>query len=152
MRCRLTMTMWNTASATCVDWWVERLFSWWYWSRSHQKMQLNWYCPVSLHGLAPIFLISIFFLSEFCVCFQICGVLAIMLGLFIVVFPLSYHIATLMGSALYSVAGYFLIIAGLAVIVVAFVGCCGAKYENKYLLGVVRWLFDFSYLCLAMCD
>ena len=68
---------------------------------------------------------------------QISGSLATAFGLFVVVFPLSHHLAVLSGSNLYTVAGYILILAGIAAVVVAFCGCCGAKYENKCLLGAV---------------
>ncbi|XP_072047068.1 LOW QUALITY PROTEIN: CD151 antigen-like [Amphiura filiformis] len=75
--------------------------------------------------------------------FLVSGIMALALGLFIVIFPVSTHVAVLMGNGKFIYAGYILMVAGIAVVVVAFVGCCGAKYENKMLLGGLALIFIF---------
>lgn len=74
-------------------------------------------------------------LYTFNVLFLIGGLTLLVIGLWVAVSGPSREIAAIVETNLYKAAAYVLFIAGTSVAVVAFIGCCGAKFENRCLLG-----------------
>lgn len=85
-------------------------------------------------------------LYSFNVLFLIGGITLLVVGLWVALSQTSNQVANIIETNLYKAAAYILFIAGSLVVVISLIGCCGAKFENRCLVGMYFALLLFVFI------
>ena len=79
-------------------------------------------------GLGGCYSVIKFLLVVFNFLFWVLGLLAVALAIWMLVDP-SFYVSMVQDSSDYLISTYFLLIAGILLVIVAFLGCCGSFKE-----------------------